>query len=72
VRARADVQVHVRLGQAQVGEEHVRHPRVVVLACVDERLLDTGLEERADDGRGLHEVRPGAKHSVTRACIAVL
>jgi len=62
VCARADVQVHVRLRQAQVGEEHIRHPRVVMLARVDERLVDTGLAERTDDRRGLHEVRPGAKH----------
>jgi len=62
VRARAHVQVHVRLGQAQVGEEHAGHPRVVMLARVNERLVDTRLAERTDDRRGLHEVRPGAKH----------
>jgi hypothetical protein len=62
MRAGADVQVHVRLRQAQVGEEHAGHPRVVVLARVNERLVDAGLAECADDGRGLHEVRPGTKH----------
>lgn len=33
-----------------------------MLARVDEHLVDAGLAERADNGRGLHEVRPGAKH----------
>jgi hypothetical protein len=56
------VQVHVRLGQAEVGEEHAGHPRVVMLARVDKRLVDAGLAERADDGRGLHEVGPGTEH----------
>jgi hypothetical protein len=33
-----------------------------MLTRVDERLPDTGLAESTDDGRGLHEVRPGAEH----------
>ena len=48
VRAGADVRVHVRLRQAQIPEEHIRHPRVVMLARVDDRLVDASLAERAD------------------------
>ena len=47
-------------GQAELAEEDVRHLRVVVLAGVDERDLGLRLQERAMDGRRLHEVRPRA------------
>ena len=62
VRAGADAEEHVGLGQAELAEEDVGHLRVVVLAGVDERDLDSGLLERAMDGRRLHEVRARADH----------
>lgn len=46
VRPGAHVQVDVRLGQAEVGEEHVRHPRVVMLPRVNEHLLHTEFTQR--------------------------
>ena len=60
VAAGADPEVHVRLGQAELLEEDVRQAAVVVLARVDEALLDGRRPERGDDGRGLDEVRPRA------------
>jgi hypothetical protein len=66
------VQVHVWLGQAQVSEERVRHPRVILLPGVNKHLLDTDLTERVDDGRCLHEVRAGTKHMRNQSLIAVL
>src|SRR5947209_13613458 len=50
MRARADTEVDVRHRHAEVGEEHVGHGDVVVLAGVDELLLG---ELRARDG--LHD-----------------
>ncbi len=53
-------EVQVRLGQAELLEEDVGQAAVVVLAGVDEALLDARRPERGDDGRGLDEVRPRA------------
>ena len=47
-------------GQVEVAEEDVRQRVVVVLAGVDEALVDAAGGECADDRRGLHEVGPGA------------
>ena len=57
VRAGADAEEDVGLGQAELAEEDVGHLRVVVLAGVNERDLDSGFLERPVDGRRLHEVR---------------
>ncbi len=46
--------------QVQVAEEDRRHGVVVVLAGVDEALVDAAGSQCADDRRGLHEVGPGA------------
>ena len=62
VRAGADAEEDVGLGQAELAEEDVGHLRVVVLAGVDERDLGSGLLERTVDGRSLHEVRARADH----------
>ena len=62
VGAGADAEEDVGLGQPELVEEDVGHLRVVVLARVDERDLDSGLLERAVDGRRLHEVRARADH----------
>jgi hypothetical protein len=66
VGAAADAEVHVRLREVEVAEEDVAHLRVVVLAGVDEELLDPrprleGLHHRGD----LHEVRARA-HDVNQ------
>ena len=39
--ARADAEVEVGLGQAELAEEHVGHRRVVVLAGVDDAAAST-------------------------------
>ena len=61
MRSRANAKVHVGNGNAQVPEENIRHPFVIVLPGVDEDALQIRrflhlLHERSD----LHEVRPGA------------
>ena len=57
-RAAADFQVMVRLGQAQVPEERVRHVGVVVLAGMHDRRLAPGFGgKRVVERRDLHEVR---------------
>ena len=62
VGSRADAEELVRLREAELGEEDVRHHVVVVLAGVDEHELERGVQarQRAVHGRRLHEVRPGA------------
>ena len=57
VAARPDLQVDVRLRQAELAEEDLGHLLVVVLAGVDEQLLDAELVEGGDDRGGLREVR---------------
>ena len=56
VRAGADAQVRDRLGQAQVGEEDVRHQRVVVLTGVDDALPHTELAECSHHRGRFHEI----------------
>ena len=80
MRARADAEVDVRLGQAQLLEEDLRHGPVVVLAGVDDLLLCPGGIERGDDRGGLDEVRScaddvdesghGRKHAIPATCHA--
>ena len=60
--ARADVEVDVRLGQVQLTEEDPGHRLIVVLARVDEDLLDSPATERTDDRGGLHEVGSRPDH----------
>ena len=61
MRAGTDGQVHVGRWNAQLLEEHVGHAYVVMLAGVDEGLLDMrALLEGGEDGRDLHEVRAGS------------
>ena len=56
-RSGSDPEVHVRVRQAEVAEEHVREDRVVVLSRVDHELMDSGSAERGHDRRRFHEVR---------------
>jgi len=61
VAARAHLQEEVGLGQRQVLEEGVRQPAVVVLAGVDQPLLDLGPGRQFDEhGCYLHEIRARA------------
>ena len=60
VTARPDPQVHVRVRNPQVGEEDVRHHRVVVLPGVDDDVLHTGTGEGGGDRAELDELRAGA------------
>jgi hypothetical protein len=62
VRAGTDGQVGDRLGETEVGEEDVRHQRVVVLAGVHDALPHARLGERAHHRGGLHEVGTRAEH----------
>ena len=60
VRARADVEVDVGVGDVERAEEVAGQRPVVVLARVDEGHVESGAgAERARDGADLHEVRPG-------------
>ena len=60
VRAGADSEVRIRLGQPELGEEDVRELGVVVLARVHERAREPRAAGGLEHGRGLHEVGPGA------------
>src|SRR5260370_1302012 len=59
---RADPQVHVGPGQAELDEENLGHPFVVVLPGVHDPLIVTERRQGADHRRGLHEVRPCPEH----------
>ena len=61
VRAGADAEEDVDVGEVEIGQDVVGHPAVVVLAGVDDDLVE-GLAalERRDDRCHLHEVRPRA------------
>ena len=59
VGQRADAEVVLGQRQAQVGDLQVRHRRVVVLARVDEDLLDA-VGEGERERRRLHDLGPGA------------
>ena len=61
VRAGADAEEDVDVGEVEVGQDLVGHPAVVVLAGVDDDLAERAAAlERRDDRRHLHEVRPRA------------
>src|SRR6266567_5134676 len=62
VAARTHAQVHVGPGQAELGEENLGHPFVIVLAGVHDPLLMSERRQGADHRRGLHEVRPRPEH----------
>ena len=63
VLGRSSVELDVRPGQRELREEDVLHDRVVVLAGVNEPLLDVAKPlERVVDRRDLHVVRPRADH----------
>ena len=62
VRPGPDAEIEVRPGQVEVAEEDRRQRVVVVLAGVDEALVDTAGSQCPDDRRGLHEVGPGANN----------
>ena len=58
--ARAQVEPVARLGEAELVEEDLRELAVVVLAGVDDDLLDPGVAERDRERRRLDELRPVA------------
>ena len=61
VGAGTDFQVVVGLRHFQLLEKYVRHGGVVVLPGVDQSLPHSGMRrQRAQDGSGFHEIRPGA------------
>jgi hypothetical protein len=63
--AAADAEVHVRPRQTKIGEEGIRHVRVVVLARMhDARLAPPAIRERMVERRDLHEVRTGGGDQV--------
>ena len=53
MRARPHAQAHVRMRQVELGEEHVRQERVVVLSGVDEPLLEARPGSAAMTGAAL-------------------
>ena len=56
----ADFEVVLRLGDLQFGEEALRQQRIVMLAGVDDDVLDTRVgRERAGHGSELHEIGAG-------------
>jgi hypothetical protein len=62
MRPRPHPEIVVGRRDPQLLEERVRHARIVVLAGVDDHVLDSALHELAVDGSELHEVRAGAHH----------
>ncbi len=63
VRARADAHREVGGREAEVVEDLLGHPAVVVLARVDHELADVAAPlERGDQRSHLHEVRARADH----------
>lgn len=65
VRAGADAEVGVGGAQAELGEEVVRHGRVVVLAGVEQELRGPGGGERGGAGAGFDELGAGAGRAPT-------
>src|SRR2546427_9820051 len=61
VRATANAQVVIGLGDLQFGEEHRRHPVVVVLTGMDLYFV-VMLSELETERRGLHELRACTDH----------
>src|SRR5271169_4491416 len=60
--ARSGSQVHVGPGQAELDEEDLGHPFVVVLPGVHDPLVVTERRQGADHRGSLHEVRPRPEH----------
>ena len=63
VGARARAEEVIGAAQAQVGEEHLAHRRVVVLAGVDQDDLGAPRLERVHDRLDLDEVGPGPRYA---------
>ena len=64
-RAGADLQVHVRRGDAQLLEEHAIHEKVIMLACMNEaRRERSPRPQRPHDRRDLHEIGTRADDEV--------
>ena len=59
VRTGSHLEIRIRLGDAEVGEQRVGHRKVVVLAGVNEHRVDTDGIQAPQQWRNLHEVRPG-------------
>ena len=57
VRPRPHAEVVVRRRDPELLEESVRHARIVVLAGMDDHVLDTASHQLAVDGSELHKVR---------------
>src|SRR5207247_9794605 len=55
-------QIAIGRRDPQLLEKGVRHPRIVMLAGMDDHVLDVALHERPVHGRGLHEVWAGADY----------
>lgn len=63
VRPAPDAEVVVWLGEAELGEEHVRHAGVVVLSGVDDARVDVAAaRELTVEGGHLHEVGAGTDY----------
>ena len=60
VRPAAHSEVDIRVGDPQIGEEGLRHQRVVVLARVGDDMLHAGRGERGGDRGELDELGAGA------------
>ncbi len=60
MRSRADLEIDDRLRHAQILEEDFGHALVVMLAGVDDLVVDAGRTKGLVNGSGLHEVRPRA------------
>ena len=51
--------MHIGRGDPQIGEEHIGEQRIVVLAGVDDPMIDSSLPESTVDRRELDELGPG-------------
>jgi len=57
---RADAEIEMGLGNAQLIKENVRHSRIIVLPRMDNDLLDAQLTGGSTDRPQLYELGPGA------------
>ncbi len=65
------VEIHIRAGKLEVGEEGVRHGSVIMLARVDQdRAHRRPRVELADDRCDLHEIGPGADNGCDLQCVS--
>ena len=51
--------MHIGRGDPQIGKEHIGEQRIVVLAGVDDPVIDSSLPKGAVDWRELDELGPG-------------